>query len=161
MHTFIKYLTLSLVLSASLWAQETNLNEWNKDYEKVAVGARDDIQYSIYKKIGESGRVYLEFQNRKNKDVKVSFKIVGKGIDRGIPVPATGFIKANGVWPNGYGRGIPCTHTEPEIEIQEVVTGVVEEEQIFEIDSDGKKIEKYKYKFKSDADIAKEKDRNK
>jgi hypothetical protein len=153
----MKYLPLIMAFSVPLVSQEVNLNEWNKDYEKAAVGAREDIQYSIYRKIGESGKVYLEFQNRKNKDVKVSFKIVGKGMDRGTPIQMTGFIKAHGIWPNGFERGVKCMQKEPVIEIQEVITGVVEEEQVIEMDSDGKQIEKYKYKFKSDADIVKEK----
>ncbi len=157
MMSFIRFFTLIIVLSVAILAQEVNLNEWSKDFEKVTVGAREDIQYSIYRKIGESGKIYLEFKNRKNKDVKVTFKIVGKGIDRGTPIQITGFIKANGFWPNRNDRGINCVQADPVIEIQEVITGVVDEEQIVETDSDGKQSEKFKYKFKSDADILKEK----
>ena len=135
------------------------MNEWSKDFEKVTVGARDDVQYSIYRKIGEKGKVYVEFQNRKAKDVKVAFKLVNKGVDRGAPLALTGFIKANGFWPNGYERAIACSHEEPVIEIQDVTTGEVEEEQVMEIDPQGKQAFKYKYRFKSDADLARDKAR--
>jgi hypothetical protein len=158
---FLKYLLLCSLISLTAFAQEAHLNEWGKDFEKVAVGARDDIQYSLYRKIGEPGKVYLEFQNRKNKDVKVAFKLVNKGIDRGTPVALTGFIKANGFWPNGYDRAIACVHAEPVIEIQDVITGEVEEEQVVEMDDQGKQTFRYKYRFRSDADLARDAARDK
>ena len=160
MISYFNYISLIAVFSLPVMAQEIKLNEWTKEYVKEMVGAREDIQYSIYKKVGESDKIYLEFQNRKNKDVKVSFKIVNKGIDRGAPIQMVGFIKANGIWPHGYDRAVKCNHMEPDIEIKEIITGEVEEEQVIEIDSDGKQSEKYKYKFKSDLDILKDKNKN-
>jgi hypothetical protein len=156
MKSCILAVALALSLPLSLSALEVNSNEWGKEFEKAMVGARDDVAYAIYKKAGTTGRIWLEFTNRKTRDVKVSFKVVGKGMERGTPIPLTGFIKAGGYWPNGYEKSVKCDFPEPVIEIENVVTGVVEEEQIIETDSDGKQIEKYKYKFTSDADLAKQ-----
>ena len=80
MISYFNYISLIAVFSLPVMAQEIKLNEWTKEYVKEMVGAREDIQYSIYKKVGESDKIYLEFQNRKNKDVKVSFKIVNKAL---------------------------------------------------------------------------------
>ena len=153
----LKLLVLSLAIISNIPAQEVNSNEWGKEFEKVMVGGKDDVQYSIYKKEGDAGNIYLELINRKSKDVKVTFKIVGKGIERGDPINMTGFIKANGFWPNGYDKIIKCYIPDPVIEITNVITGIVEEEQVIETDSDGKQIERYTYKFKSDTDLLKDK----
>ena len=123
-------------------------------------GARDNVQYTIYRKTGDDGKVYIELANRNTKDVKVSLNLVGKGIERGTPIPRIAFIKAGDYWPNGTERAIACPFKDPDIELREITTGVVDQETVIEVDENGKQVERYKYKFKSDADLKRERERN-
>ena len=75
--TSIWYLGMfSLIFPLSLMAQETNLNQWDRDFVKLTTGARDDVQFSRYRKEGKEGGkdfVYVELINRRNCDIKVNF----------------------------------------------------------------------------------------
>ena len=144
-------------IACTTTAAEVNLNNWTDEYKKIATGGKDDVQYNVYRKGSDISFVYVELINRKNVDVKVDARLVPKYKESDGNIPLTGFIKSKGFWPNGFDKKVACNFKELDIEIKNVTVGVVEEEQVIEIDTDGKQIVKYKYKFKSMED-AKKKD---
>ena len=139
---------LSTLTTFSVFSEEVNLNIWDAQYAKISTGAKNDVQYNLYRKDDEPGSVYVELINRTKEDVKVDIRIVAKYQESEKIISLTGFVKSNGYWPNGFERKVACDFKNPNMEIRNITIGVIEEKQIIEIDSDGKQIQRYEYKFK-------------
>ena len=160
MNSIIQSIILTMGIACSITAAEVNLNNWTDEYKEIATGGKDDVQYNVYRNGLDVSSVYVELINRKNVDVKVDARLVSKYKESEKTIPLTGFIQSKGFWPNGFDKKVVCNFKELDIEIKNVTVGVVEVEQVIEMDSDGKQIEKYKYKFKT-LEEAKKKDSGK
>ena len=150
--TTIPYLLLLAVFfQLSGAAQEANLNRWEHDFVKLTTGARDDVQYNVYRKEDEQDFIYVELINRRGCDVKVIFEIQASGVD-GKPLTLTAFISAQSVWSNGDQRKISCSAWNPTFGIRSVTDGFLEQSEETETDSTGKIIVRHAVKFVTRSD---------
>ncbi len=148
MPTIPHWLLLFVLLQLSVTAQEANLNRWERDFVKLTTGARDDVQYNLYRREGEKDFVYVELLNRRGCDVKVIFELQASAsaID-GKPLTLTAFISAQGVWSNGEQRKIPCSAWNPTMSIRSVTDGFLEQSEETETDSTGKVTVRHAVRF--------------
>ncbi len=140
----------SLIFQLGLIAQETNLNQWDRDFVKLTTGAREGVQFSLYRKDGEKDFVYIELINRRNCDIKVNFELLEtiRSID-GKPISMVAYISANSVWPNGDERKISCSIWNPTITIRTVTEGFLVQSEEIETDSTGKVTTRQAVQFKA------------
>lgn len=155
--TSIWYLGMfSLIFPLGLMAQETNLNQWDRDFVKLTTGARDDVQFSLYRKGGkeeEKDFVYVELINRRNCDIKVNFELLESvpSID-GKPISLVAYISANSVWSNGDERKVRCSIWNPTVTIRMVTEGFLIQSEEVETDSTGKVTTRQAVQFKTKAE---------
>ncbi len=149
--TSVWYLGMfSLIFQLSLMAQETNLNQWDRDFVKLTTGAREDVQFSLYRKDGEKDFVYVELINRRNCDIKVNFELLESvsSID-GKPISLVAYISANSVWSNGDQRKVRCSIWNPTVTIRMVTEGFLVQSEEVETDSTGKVTTRQAVQFKT------------
>jgi hypothetical protein len=152
--TSIWYLgMISLIFQLGLMAQDTNLNQWDRDFVKLTTGARENVQFSLYRKEGEKDFVYIELVNRRNCDVKVNFDLLESipSVD-GKPISMVAYISANSVWANGEERKVRCSIWNPTVTIRMVTEGFLTESEEIETDSTGKVTTRKAVQFKTNAE---------
>ena len=159
--TSVWYLWMfSLIFQLGLMAQETNLNQWDRDFVKLTTGAREGVQFSLYRKEGEADFVYVELINRRNCDIKVNFELLESvpSID-GKPISLVAYISANSVWSNGEERKVRCSIWNPTVTIRTVTEGSLVQSEEVETDSTGKVTTRQGVQFKAKSGTSERRER--
>ena len=153
MTTIPHWLLLSILFQLSVAAQEANLNRWERDFVKLTTGARDDVQYNLYRNEEEKDFIYVELINRRCCDVKVIFELHASALAiDGKPLTLTAYISAQGVWSNGDQPRFPCSAWNPTLSIRSVTDGFLEQSEEIETDSTGKVTVRHAVRFVTKAE---------
>ena len=159
----MKLSIIVLILTASqfmkLFSEERPRLDWNVEFDRVAVGAKNDIQYTIYRDKIVIGKYYVNLLNRTVKDVKVEFSIVKKSYTERVKIlNLVGFVKAGQYWPSSGLKTVQIDIPDFDIEFNSIINGKIKEEFAISVDQSGVQTETITYKF-VDEHTAREKDK--
>jgi hypothetical protein len=146
-----------LTCCLGLSAQELRPSRYLDGYEKLTSGARDHVEFGIYAKneakIGAKNELFIEFYNRNEQDVKLSYRVIDGDLNDAASPIRIAFVAKGGFWPNGLVKPLKGEFKEPKVKIEQVELGVLEQEYEVQMDESGNQSEVLRSKFKSLAQI--------